>query len=59
MSTHELVIAIISVLCGAICGANIGIFIMALMVAASRKMPIMTEEDGGKAISRLDELAGR
>jgi ABC-type microcin C transport system permease subunit YejE len=56
MDTHELVIAIISSLCGVVCGANIGIFVMALMVAAKRKMPIMTEENGEESLSRLDEV---
>jgi hypothetical protein len=45
METHELVIAIISAICGSMFGASIGVFVMALMVAASRK-PIMPEGKG-------------
>ena len=55
--THELVIAILSALCGGICGGSLGILVMALCVAASRK-PLMTEENGEESISRLDEPGG-
>ena len=39
---------------GLFVGANIGLVIAALLVAASRK-PLMTEENGEKSIRRLDK----